>query len=283
MPTTTLAPAPSPSIDRTGDKAVCARASQILSRDLSFLVGIPYDTLREERLQFQRYSAASRLEAADERVWFRQLNFSRYRAARLRQLLSRESPEVGLMDEIERLLNRADQIRNQLAIIFEKLTVSIARKFVNPKSPLDELVSEGQVTLMTAISKFDPEREFRFSTYATHALRRRLLRFLRGRQRDTERFGKLPQDQSLIDHRHWTVGYERRVVSTLEQVERLLGQLPPSDRYVLRSRYGWGREFDPRTLQDIAEELGISRERVRQIEARSLRRLRELAGDVDFV
>ena len=283
MSTMTLAPARSfCSIERSVDEAEHARAAQILSHDLSFLVGIPYDTLSEEPLDLESYSSASRLEAADERAWFRQLNFARYRAACLCQLVSRESPETGLLDEIERLVERADQIRNQLLVVFRKLTVSVARHFASPKSPLDELVSEGQVTLLAAISKFDPERGFRFSTYATHALRRRLLRFLRTRQRDCERFGKLPPDQSVTDRHRWTFGYEQRVSSALQQVEPLLAQLPPRDRYILRSRYGWGREFDSRTLQEIAEELGISRERVRQLEARSLKRLRDLAVDIDW-
>jgi len=283
MLTTILETPRSPSILREEiDEASQARAARILSSDVDFLIGIPYDGLTEESLQLQRYNAASRLEAAEEWRLFRQMNLARFRAARLRQTLSRETPETSMLDEIERLLGRADRIRNQLAIVFAKLTVSIARRFANARTPLDELVSEGQATLLAAISKFDPERGFRFSTYATHALRRRLLRYLRNCQRERERFGELPQDHLLSDGHRWTLAYERRLLATLEQVERLLGHLPPRDRYILRSRYGWGREFDPRTLQDIADELGVSRERVRQLEARSLKRLRELAGDVEI-
>lgn len=283
MPTTFLDPPKCPSVVRkTTEEASLKRAARILATEIDFLVGIPYDTLEEEPLELQRYTAATRIGAHDEVRLVRQMNLARFQAARLRQRLGAETPDVAAMDEIERLLERADLIRNRLAIVFGKLTQSIARQFASSRYPLDELVSEGQATLMSAIAKFDPERGFRFSTYATHAVRRRLMRYLQRRQRDRETFVECPHDNLLPDPRRWTFAYEQWLTATLKQAERLLCQLPPRDRYILRSRYGWGREFECRTLQDIADELGVSRERVRQLEARSLQKLRELATEIEI-
>ena len=264
-------------VHQSSNDAAQVRAARILATEVEFLASVPYARLTEQPLDLQRYTAASRIAAADEVLWFRQLNLARYRAACLRSRLRADSPDTHILDEFDRLQLRGDQIRNRLAIVFSKLVLSIAQHYATSRYSLDDLVNEGQATLLVAIPKFDPERGFRFSTYATHAVRRRLLRYLRRGQRDREMFAELPYDDRFPDSRRWSLEYERRVTTRLERVTALLPQLRPRERYILRSRFGWGREFEPRTLQDIADELGISRERVRQLEARALGRLRELA------
>jgi RNA polymerase sigma factor (sigma-70 family) len=134
--------------------------------------------------------------------------------------------------------------------------------------------------LLYAIGKFNPQRGFRFSTYATHAIRRRLARYVR--QTQTRREVLIDwQSNRLADQRRWSYGYQWQVEKSLAQVESLLRTLSPRERYVIRARFGWGREFEPRTLQQIADEFGLSRERVRQIEQRALDKLRQQAERLD--
>lgn len=70
--------------------------------------------------------------------------------------------------------------------------------------------------------------------------------------------------------------------SGVEWLESALYELTARERYIVRCRFGWGREFEPRTLQEIAAELGVSRERVRQLEAKAIQKLRQIASGMDI-
>jgi RNA polymerase primary sigma factor len=133
--------------------------------------------------------------------------------------------------------------------------------------------------LLQAISRFNPERGFRFSTYAMHAIRRRLLRYVKSKHRKRQSEAPWNDDATSSDDRRWTLAYEQRISANVTKLERLLTRLSPRERYVLRSRFGWGREFDARTLQQVADEFGVSRERIRQLESRALKKLRAMAKE----
>jgi RNA polymerase sigma factor (sigma-70 family) len=167
-------------------------------------------------------------------------------------------------------------------LIFHKLTVSIVKHFTGPRHALEEVVSEGHATLLRAVALFDPTRGFRFSTYATHAIRRRLTRYVKSRQH----VQYIPVDYSeappIADQRRWTLPYTREVEAGVAWLETALYELTPRERYVLRCRFGWGREFEPRTLQEIADELSVSRERVRQLEVRAIKKLQTIAEAIDL-
>ncbi len=250
----------------------------LLERDLAFLPGLRYAELEETRIDFDAFSPRRLLPADVEADLFRQMHLALFQAAALRATITatRSFPRADL-DELLRLAARADRIRNALATVFSKLVLSIAAQFANASNPLEELMSESHETLLRAVGKFDPDRGFRFSTYLTHAVRRHLLRFLQRRQRDRQRTFNMAADTALPDTKRWTLAYEQRMARNVRDVELLLQQLEPRDRFVIRARFGWGREFEPRTLQEIAAELGVTRERVRQLEQRALRKLTALA------
>ncbi|MGE0755596.1 MAG: sigma-70 family RNA polymerase sigma factor [Pirellulaceae bacterium] len=254
--------------------------SDWLAVDIHYLEHLPYAEWCEEPVQVGR-SDGQLLSAEEERRLFRQMHLAWYRAAQLREAWAGGDPGVSF-GEFSRLIRRGETLRNELLRAFFRLNLSIAGRFANRRHPFDELASEGQFTLLKAVTRFDPERGFRFSTYAMHAIRRRLLRHMRGRQRERRVARPWIDELAPVDTRRWTAAYEQRVASAVEVVERLLAQLSSRERYVLRSRYGWGQEFEPRTLREIAEELSVSRERVRQLEERALRKLRELAEAVDI-
>ena len=251
----------------------------LLERDFAFMPGLPYDELTEAAIAFDAYSPQSLLSGEVEANLFRQMHLALYRADAMRTAItSAGSFSRRDLDELIRLAARADRIRNTLATVFSKLALSIAAQFANAANPLDELLSEAHVTLLRALGKFDPQRGFRFSTYLTHSVRRHLLRFLHRRQRDRQRAFAAPDEAGIAETRRWTPAYEQQVTRIVQEVELLLLELSPRDRYVIRSRFGWGREFKPRTLQEISIELGVTRERVRQLEQRALKKLSSLAA-----
>ncbi len=252
----------------------------LLERKFAYLPGLRYAELSESPIDFDAYSQRTMLEADVEADLFRQMNLALFQAAEKRRAITSVAtfPRADL-DELLRLAARADQIRNTLVMVFGKLALSITAQFSSGINPLDELMSEAHQAMLRAVRKFDPDRGFRFSTYLTHAVRRQLLRFLQRRQRDRQRTFTATDETALPETTRWTVAYEQRVTRGIHDVEAMLLTLKPRDRYVIRSRFGWGREFEPRTLQEIASELGVTRERVRQLEQRALKKLSALAAE----
>jgi RNA polymerase primary sigma factor len=265
-----------PTVNRPND-------AKMLTREIRFAASLDYDSIPEDDLADLELDHTSVLTSETEARLFRQMNLAYYRAATERASWQRENAGEGALANVSACLQRGDAIRNELLVIFHKLTVSIAKHFVAPRHSLEELVSEGDATLLRAITLFDPGRGFRFSTYATHALRRRFGRYVGSAAHVQSTPVDFREAPPIPDRRRWTLSYERAMNAGTKWLESALYELPARDRYIVRCRYGWGREFEPRTLQDIAEELGISRERVRQLETRAMKKLQAIANHVDLI
>lgn len=231
-----------------------------------------------------------------------------------------------------------------------RLVLNIAKQYRHMGIPFSDLISEGNIGLMTAIDKFDPTLGHRLSTYATWWIRQRILRFIISNQsiirvpehiidkinrlrRETEHFrqkeNREPTVTELSTQSGMTEedilrfssavpyilslegGYEHsdgdelsessqpiaeRVSSgdelflqTMDEitVRALLNQLDDKERYVICRRYGL--QYNERTnkvaqvdegatLESLAVEKGVSRERIRQIEREALRKMRKAMG-----
>jgi len=248
---------------------------------IPFLPGLPYAEWAE--LPFDgSVRKAKRITADEERTWFRQMHRARFQAAELHNQCDAGDENDACWAEIQRLLQRANAIRNELAYAFPQLTLSIAARHMSRHNSFDELASEAYFTLLRAIARFNPERGFRFSTRAIQVVRGRLQTFMRQRQKARVAAGAWPSEEPVLDLRRRTPAYNERVMETTSEIERLLAQLSARERYVIRSRFGWEREFDARTLRDIADEFGVTHQCVRQIEQRALKKLRTFAAVLEI-
>ncbi len=210
---------------------------------------------------------------------FRQYNYLKYRATALRAALDPKQPKARDMDEIERLYNEAVETKNQIIRANLRLVVSIAKKYVSEQEGLFDLISEGNVSLMRAVEKFDYALGNKFSTYATWAIKKNFIRSYKNRVRTMDRFRN--SHDELLDKapEQRSDAYVQEAAQRLREadVARILGCLTDREQLVVAKRFGLSGLESAKTLKEVGTDLGVSKERIRQIEKRALDKLREAA------
>lgn len=212
-----------------------------------------------------------------ERELFRRYNYLKYKADELRKQIDVNHILTKQLKRIEILLLRANAVKNQIIRANLRLVVSIAKKHVSGPQTLFELISDGNVSLMRAVEKFDYARGFRFSTYASWAIMRNYARSVPRERYQLDRFATGCEEVLDIAAALRTYDPNEVNVSELrESIDAVLVQLTPIERSILTGHYGLEEGRDSKTLEKLARRLGLSKERVRQIEIHALKKLRHM-------
>jgi len=245
------------------------------------------------------------------------------------------STPAARRQELECLVNDGLLAREHLIKANTRLVVSIAKRYIGRGVPFLDLIQEGNLGLMKAVEKYEYQRGFRFSTYATWWIRQTITRAIADQGRTIrvpvhmvdrirqlyrtthemeQKLGRVPTTDELAEE----IGVNTNKVEWMmrvswlplslespinddeedselgmfiedqvtpspiqstyanllrEKVQQVLDTLPPREARILRMRFGLenGRAY---TLEEVGQKFGLTRERIRQIESKALRRLR---------
>jgi RNA polymerase primary sigma factor len=251
-----------------------------------------------------------------------------------REELARGNVSARRRKELRALIEDGWRAREHLITANSRLVISVAKKYMGRGVPFLDLIQEGNIGLMRAAKKFDYQRGYKFSTYATWWIRQAVTRaiadqgrtirvpvhmgdqiskMLRVQHQLKQRLSRDPSPEELAEELGVTpkkvehmIQVARRPFSlempigdeaddTLgdfiedreapppdetathnllrEHLKEALDQLPPREARILQLRYGL-QDGQIHTLNEVGRKMGVTRERVRQIEAQALRRLR---------
>jgi RNA polymerase sigma factor (sigma-70 family) len=226
------------------------------------------------------------LNKEQEQHLFRKMNFLKYQAAKLRNGLRKSASgsidpskvRIQTLDRIEELQKQANEVKEQLINANMRLVVNIAKRHSGQTDNFFELLSDGNMSLIRAVEKFDFGRGFKFSTYASWAIMKNFARSIPDDKQRRERF--VTGHEEVFDIAPDTRTDEHEILATHERashsVNRLLQYLEPREQQIIRMRAGLDEGQRPMTLEEIGKEFKITKERVRQLHARSMKKLRNL-------
>ena len=235
----------------------------------------------EMPIHLGRLCEAALLKPNQERMLFQRMNYLLQQAAVHRSMLNPAHPSRVRLELIDRLLALAAWHRDRIVEANLRLVFSIIKKFTNANNHFDDLLSDGIFALIRAVEKFDFDRGFRFSTYATQVIRRNSYRAIVVQQQERQKTigGLQDMDLDLTDEGRQSAISEKRWHELRRRLGEMLNELDRREKLIIRARFSLGSHRKVHTLQALANRLGISKERVRQLERRAMDKLRSMAGE----
>jgi RNA polymerase primary sigma factor len=220
------------------------------------------------------------LGASRERGLFLKFNFHKYQFATLRRRLDPQFARARDLQRLEHCLGNAQETKNAIVQANLRLVVSIARRHLRPGLSLMELISDGNLTLMRAVEGFDIHRGHRFSTYATLALMKGFARSVPQMLSQNHRAAGMDEEMlEQLPDRSGPSATERALERA--DLRQSLGRLDECERHVLSAHFGLDADDPPATYEQVGQRLGLSKQRVRQIERSALAKLRAALASGD--
>lgn len=218
------------------------------------------------------------LNKDQEQYYFRRMNFRKFQFCQFRDKLDPRKPSGRIVNKLEQFRTEISELKNLLIRSNLRLVVSIAKRYLKSSSGFFELVSDGNVSLIRAVEKFDYSRGNKFSTYASWAILKNFARSVPAEHQRLDRF-RTGQDEVFAqssEYRNSLFEDEQMNRTHRAVIRELMKELDGREQKVIACRFGLDEGAEPETLEQVGNRLGVTKERVRQIEVRTLEKLRRM-------
>jgi len=221
------------------------------------------------------------LTREEEVYYFRKMNYLKFKAVKLRDKCDRTRPRTRDLDQLETLISQAVEIKNFLIRSNLRLVVSIAKRHMTLNTNFFEMVSDGNMSLIRAIEKFDYTKGNKFSTYSTWAIMKNYARSIPAEYTLLDRFRTGNEEVFTSSQESRGSQFEQELTNNKQRqvINSILEQLDDRERQIILHRYGLQKGSEPLTLEQVGSKLGVTKERIRQLESRALQKLRKIAHE----
>lgn len=216
------------------------------------------------------------LSFEQERDLFRRYNYLKFKAAKALEKMDVCTVSAEELAAVRRMIRSYEQLRQRIVQANLRLVVSIAKKHVGWSPNFLEVVSDGNMSLLRAVEKFDYARGFKFSTYATWAVVKNYARTI---PESHYHFSRYVTGQDDLLETAAAAHDDPAAASDAEHarvmLEESMKDLTERERTIVMDHYGLFGRSRPHTLDELGQRFGVTKERIRQIEKRAIDKIRQ--------